>query len=53
MDVQIEISIPGSLEIKGFGLNGQPIKVSEKDYQGAYFSSILRSLWTNYFHPSL
>ena len=41
------------MEIRGFGLNGQPMKVSEQDYQGAYYSSILRSLWSSYTHNSL
>ena len=41
IDVNVEISIPGSLEIKAYSLNGQPVKVTEKEYESVYYSSIL------------
>ena len=41
----IEISIPGSMEAKAFNLRGQPLPFHSDDYQRAYYSSLLRSLY--------
>lgn len=43
--MQIEISIPGSMEIRVWGLNGQSLEFSQQDYERAYYSSFLRSLY--------
>ena len=41
----MEVCIPGSLEIKMYNIQGQPYKATEEDYERAYFSSILRTLY--------
>ena len=43
-DIQVEINIPGSLEIKSYNLKGHQIKYEIEDYDRAYYSSYLRSL---------
>ena len=39
--------------MKGYNLTGQPLAVGAKDYERAYFSSILRSLFKTNSHPSI
>jgi hypothetical protein len=51
LDFLIEINIPGSLEVKAFTLNGHPTAITNNDYETAYFSSILRSMYPFYYHP--
>lgn len=44
-DIQIEINIPGSMEVRSYSLRGEEIPFAKQDYERAYFSSFLRSLY--------
>jgi hypothetical protein len=44
-DIHIEISIPGSMDTRAFNLRGQPLPFTPADYERAYYSSFVRSLY--------
>lgn len=44
-DIQIEINIPGSMEVRSYNLRGEETPFEKQDYERAYFSSFLRSLY--------